>query len=632
MGRRLVLLGGLILACLVLGLAPAVRAVAGASSPGARAGRLPLLARVTTVGVVGARVVGSATIVNSGAERVRSTVGFLSLRPVSGGDLIGVTGFSVPSLAVGASAAIYFSTGIAAESSVIPPGTYAALVCLDVDSQIQTFAPKRNCVAVARITVARGGGSRARSPVPDTIINGGPSGVLGSSSVVFAFGSTAAGSTFQCRLDGGPWVPCRSPERYMALVDGSHAFDVRAINRAGVQDRTPADAAWIVDTRLNSVLATPYMGWNTYYGVGGVFDEQKIISVARALLDRGLAHAGYRIVWLDFGWASGQRDSHGELIVDRQQWPHGLAWLTAWLHARGLLAGIYTDAGTSGCNGEGVGSLGHYQQDANAFAAWGFDAVKVDFCGAGQESLRPKPAYDQFAKALANNASHRFMLLNVCNFWVPRQINGKRPSFADSAYFNYQWAPRIAQSWRTDTDIGFTGDIQFANVLRNLDADAAHPRAAGPGHWNDPDYLGPELGMTNAESQAQLSMWAIVAAPLILGSDPRSLSPAMITMLENRQVIAIDQDPLGIQGTPIQQHGTAQVWVKPLVGGSRAVALLNRGRRARRITTSARAIGLSPASGFVVENLWTHTTDTTTGRISALVPPHSAVLYRVTNA
>src|ERR1019366_1851030 len=157
-----------------------------------------------------------------------------------------------------------------------------------------------------------------------------------------------------------------------------------------------------------------------------------------------------------------------------------------------------------------------------------------------------------------------------------------------------------ATSGSPDSDIGFTGDIQFANVLRNLDADAAHPRAAGPGHWNDPDYLGPELGMTNAESQAQLSMWAIVAAPLILGSDPRSLSPAMITMLENRQVIAIDQDPLGIQGTPIQQHGTAQVWVKPLVGGSRAVALLNRGRRARRITPSARAIGLSPASGFVV--------------------------------
>ena len=131
-------------------------------------------------------------------------------------------------------------------------------------------------------------------------------------------------------------------------------------------------------------------------------------------------------MWLDFGWASGKRDRSGELVVDRHQWPHGLPWLTAWLHRHGLLAGIYTDAGRSGCHDKGVGSLGHYQQDADSFAAWGFDAVKVDFCGAGQQGLDPKPAYTRFAKALANNSSHRKLLLNVCNFWVPGQINGTR--------------------------------------------------------------------------------------------------------------------------------------------------------------------------------------------------------------
>jgi alpha-galactosidase len=374
---------------------------------------------------------------------------------------------------------------------------------------------------------------------------------------------------------------------------------------------------------------TPYMGWNTYYGVGGIFDEQTILSVAGALIDRGLATAGYRIVWLDFGWASGERDPNGELIVDRHQWPHGLAWLTAWLHARGLLAGIYTDAGTSGCHHQGVGSLGHYQQDANAFAAWGFDAVKVDFCGAGQQGLTPARQYTQFAAALANNASHRPMLLNVANFWVPGQIDGTRPSLADSAYSNYRWARRIAQSWRTDTDIGFTRDIKFVNVLRNLDHDAAHPRAAGPGRWNDPDYLGPELGMTAAEAQAQLTMWAIVAAPLILGSDPRSLSPATVAMLENRKVIAIDQDPLGVQGRPIQQEGSGQVWVKPLVGADRAVALLNRGATPLWITTSANAVGLSRARRYRIHDLWRHTSSTTSGTIKALVAPNSVVLYRV---
>jgi alpha-galactosidase len=372
------------------------------------------------------------------------------------------------------------------------------------------------------------------------------------------------------------------------------------------------------------------MGWNTYYGVGGIFDERTILSVAGALIGRGLARSGYRLVWLDFGWASGARDSHGNLIVDSRQWPRGLAWLTAWLHARGLKAGIYTDAGAAGCHKQGVGSLGHYQQDANAFAAWGFDAVKVDFCGAGQEGLRPERQYAEFARALAANSSRRRMLLNVCNFWVPGQIDGRRPSVADSAYSNYRWARRFAQSWRTDTDIGFTRDIKFVNVLRNMDHDAAHPEAAGPGHWNDPDYLGPELGMTAAQARAQLSMWAILAAPLILGSDPRALSPATIAMLRNPRVIAIDQDTLGIQGRLRATRGSAQVWVKPLSRGARAVALLNRGTRPVRISTTARVIGLRRARGYKVLDVWRNARHRTNGAISAVVAPGSVVLYRVT--
>jgi alpha-galactosidase len=354
------------------------------------------------------------------------------------------------------------------------------------------------------------------------------------------------------------------------------------------------------------------------------------MSVADALIRRGLARSGYRIVWLDFGWASGARDSHGNLIVDPRQWPHGLSWLTASLHARGLEAGIYTDAGSSGCHRQGVGSLGHYQQDADAFAAWGFDAVKVDFCGAGQEGLRPEGLYAEFAHALAHNSRRRRLLLNVCNFWVPGQIDGTRPSLADSAYSNYRWARRFAQSWRTDTDIGFTRDVKFVNVLRNMDHDAAHPGAAGPGHWNDPDYLGPELGMTPAQARAQLSMWAILAAPLILGSDPRSLSPATIAMLRNRRVIAIDQDPLGIQGRLRATRGSAQVWVRPLAGGGRAVALLNRGARAVRIGTTARAIGLRRARAYAVLDVWRNSKHRTSGAISAVVAPDSVVLYRIT--
>lgn len=589
-----------------------------------KAAKLPLVLRTPVVQVIGPRLVVRATIANSTRMAIRSTVGYLSVRRGAGGYLTGVAGFLVPRIAGMASRPIYVTATVNPRALLLPPGGYTLLICLDVDSQIQAFTASRNCADVGTASIAGTGGSHGNLPAPGTLIRSEPPGVATSSSAVLRFASTVSGSRFQCRLDGGPWVACRSPVRYTGLVDGPHHFAARAINRRDEPDRTPAHASWVTAM----LAATPYMGWNTYYGVGGIFDENTILSIANTLIDRGLAKAGYRIVWLDFGWASGKRDSRGDLIIDPQQWPHGLAWLTAWLHKRGLLAGIYTDAGASGCSHQGVGSLGHYRQDANAFAAWSFDAVKVDFCGAGQQGLSPQQQYTQFATALANNASHRPMLLNVDNFWVPGQIDGVRPSLADSAYSNYQWAGHIAQSWRTDTDIGFTRNVQFVNVLRNLDHDATHPRSAGPGRWSDPDYLGPELGMTAAEAQAQLSMWAIVAAPLILGSDPRSLSATSITMLENRQVIAIDQDPLGIQGTPIQQQGAGQVWVKPLAGGERAVALLNRGPTALWITTSATAVGLPSARDYRLHDLWMHTTRTTTGVIGSVVAPHSAVLYR----
>jgi alpha-galactosidase len=399
---------------------------------------------------------------------------------------------------------------------------------------------------------------------------------------------------------------------------------------AGVVSATAVPAA----SRAALLAPTPYMGWNTYYGVGGHFDETTIKSVANALISTGLAQAGYRIVWLDFGWASGARDSSGNLIVDPTQWPDGMAGLTAWLHQHGLQAGIYTDAGRSGCNGQGVGSYGHYQQDADTFAAWGFDAVKVDFCGAGQEGFTPQPLYADFANAIRNNSSQRPLLLNVDNFWVPGQIDGTNPSLANSSWANYQWAPQVAQSWRTDTDIGFTRNVVFNNVLRNLDHDAAHPEAAGVGHWNDPDYLGPELGMSGTEAKSQFSMWAILAAPLILGSDPRVLSSETIGMLENENVIAVDQDPLGAQGTLVQQAGSAQVWAKPLANGDSAVALLNRGTGPLQISTTAASVGLPAASGYQLQDLWTNTTTTTgaEGEFTALVPGHGVTLYRVSSS
>lgn len=390
-------------------------------------------------------------------------------------------------------------------------------------------------------------------------------------------------------------------------------------------------AALSAGSAAAQLASTPYMGWNTWYGFGASYNESTIKSVATAMLTDGLAQAGYRIVWLDAGWSTGARDALGNLIVNTSQWPDGMAGLTTWLHQQGLLAGIYTDAGATGCNGVGVGSYGRYQQDANTFAAWGFDAVKVDFCGAGQEGLTPQPLYTQFAQAVRSNSSGRAMIFNVDNFWVPGEIDGARPSLVNSSWANYQWSPPIAQSWRTDTDIGFGGGrgIVFPDVLRNLDHDAAHPEAAGPGHWNDPDYLGPGLGMTNDQARAQLSMWAVVAAPLILGSDPLALSPTSLSMLENPAMISIDQDPLGAQGQLIDQQGAVQTWVKPLSNGDRAVALLNRGGSPQQISTVAWHFGLPPTGNYHILDVWGGTFGGTTGPISPTVPATSAELYRV---
>src|SRR5258708_8087712 len=384
----------------------------------------------------------------------------------------------------------------------------------------------------------------------------------------------------------------------------------------------------------NGLARTPYMGWNTYYGLGSNFNEQTIVSVADAMVNRGSATltldaGGYQYVWLDGGWWSGTRDDSGNITVNAAQWPHGMQWIADYIHSRGLKAGIYTDTGSNGCGGANQGSYGHYQQDVNQFAAWGYDAVKVDFCGGDNLGLDPATAYGQFRDALLNNSSHRPMLFNICNPFPPNAFGPNDPPLEKSAYYSYTFGPTTGNSWRTDTDIGFVHSVLWSDMLRNLDHDAAHPEAAGPGHWNDPDYLGPELGMTDAEAQAQFTMWSIVAAPLIIGNDIRSMSVTTQAMLTNREVIAVDQDSLGVQGTRIAQEGNGDVWVKPLASGDRAVALLNRGTSPLTITTSAAALGLAHASSYTLNDLWAHQSTETVGQINATVAPHSAVLYRV---
>jgi hypothetical protein len=376
------------------------------------------------------------------------------------------------------------------------------------------------------------------------------------------------------------------------------------------------------------LAATPYMGWDTYFALPGGFPETAILEEADQLKATGLEAKGYSLIWLDAGWWQGQRDASRNIMVSPTQWPHGIAWLASALHANGFQLGVYTDAGTTGCGVKG-GSFGHYQQDVNTLAAWGVDAIKVDWCGGFAAGLDPATAYAQIHAAILANSSHRPMLLNICNFLQPGQQASGVPSFSHSAFVSYSFGPSDGNSWRTNTDIGVPGNVPFSNVLRNIDADATQPTAAGPGHWNDPDYLGPDQGMSAAQFQTQFSMWAMLAAPLMISDNMLKISKASLATLSNRQVIAIDQDPAGVQAGIVSWSDAGQVWIKPLSDGSYAVALLNRGSTPIQVATSAAALKLSPAHSYKVVNLWTNQHSTTTGVFTAQVQAYSTVLLRV---
>ncbi|MFF4754646.1 glycoside hydrolase family 27 protein [Streptomyces sp. NPDC002514] len=350
----------------------------------------------------------------------------------------------------------------------------------------------------------------------------------------------------------------------------------------------PADAPTTVDQGApdyydSGLAPTPYMGWNTYYGLGAP-TEKEVRAVADTLAGSGLRDSGYDIVWLDGGWqADNPRDAQGRLAAHPERFPSGIPALVSYLHKRGLRAGIYTDAGTYDGGGScGLGSRGHYEQDARQFAEWKVDAIKVDFlCGIG-EKLDPGPAFKEFSDAVAK--SGRRMLLNLCN---PLTDDWGLPHTPEQdAHNTYGYAPTIADSWRTGTDIawGTPSPGQWPNVLRTMDANAWHPEAQGPGHYNDPDYLIPtrrmadgNLELTEEESTTQFVMWAEMGSPLVLGSDPRTLPASMIDTLRNPEIIAVDQDPLGIQGVRVATDATGDVYSKVLAGhGRRAVVLLNR--------------------------------------------------------
>ncbi len=342
-------------------------------------------------------------------------------------------------------------------------------------------------------------------------------------------------------------------------------------------------------------IQRPPMGWSSWNSFSNTVNSQVIVNQAKAMVASGMKKAGYQYVNIDEGWWLGKRDAQGNIVVEPGMWPAlakgerdgDMSNIVRYIHSLGLKAGIYTDAGRSGCGTffpdigpgyPGEGSEGHYEQDFLQFARWGFDYVKVDWCGGDKENLDPAVQYGEIARAITHAEAvtgHR-LFYSICNW-------GKQSPWT--------WAPNVGGSpadiWRTSGDIvdpivartkNAGRRARFEKMLGNFDK-GIHPEAQHTGFYNDPDMMVIGMhGLTDAENRAHMSLWAISGAPLIVGADLTDLSNATRSILTNLEVIAIDQDPLGLQAVKVHSEVNGiEVWSKRLSKpGERAIVLLNR--------------------------------------------------------
>ncbi|WP_435852601.1 glycoside hydrolase family 27 protein [Streptomyces sparsogenes] len=363
----------------------------------------------------------------------------------------------------------------------------------------------------------------------------------------------------------------------------------------------------------NGLLRTPPMGFNNWNAThcDASFNESMVKGVADAFVSLGLKDVGYEYVNIDDCWAEPSRNANGDLVPNRTRFPNGIKAVADYVHSKGLKFGIYTSAGTKTCNGGGgfPGALNHEKQDAKLFASWGVDYLKYDNCN--NQGVDAQQRYKAMRDALA--ASGRKIAYSICEWG---QTDPKV----------WTWGEPVGNLWRTTGDISDTWSSMIGKVHINDDL----ARYAGPGHWNDPDML--EVGnggMTATEYRTHFSLWAMMAAPLLIGSDIRNATATTTSILKNTDLIAVDQDTLGKQATIVSSSGGKVVYAKQLANGDRAVALLNENSSSATVSTTASAVGLGGSSSYRLKNLWSKATTTTTGSISASVPAHGTVVFRV---
>jgi hypothetical protein len=368
-------------------------------------------------------------------------------------------------------------------------------------------------------------------------------------------------------------------------------------------------------------IPLPPMGWSSWNSFSNNINSDIAVAQAKAMISTGMHKAGYQYINIDEGWWLGKRDASGNIVVDPKAWPAikpgeragDMANIVRYIHSLGLKAGIYTDAGRDGCGTfspdlgpgyPGEGSEGHYEQDFLQFAKWGFDYVKVDWCGGNKENLDPAVQYAEIARAIgrAEAATGHPLFYSICNW-------GKQSP--------WDWAPNVggapADIWRTSGDIvapivagspNASRKASFKKMLSNFDQ-GIHPQAQHSGYYNDPDMMVIGMpGLTDQENRVHMALWAISGAPLLVGADLTSLSPATLATLTNPAVLAIDQDPLGLQAIKVSAANGVEIWSKRLATpGDRAVLLLNRSDNASPIELHWPQLGLVAASTNV-KDVW----------------------------
>lgn len=357
----------------------------------------------------------------------------------------------------------------------------------------------------------------------------------------------------------------------------------------------------------NGLGLTPPMGWNSWNHFGCNIDEKIIRETADALVSTGLAKLGYKYVNIDDCWAEISRDEKGRLVPKKSTFPSGIKAVADYVHSKGLMLGIYSDAGYLTCSKKMPGSLGHEERDAKTFASWGIDYLKYDNCN--NDGSKPTVRYPVMTRALMK--AGRPIFFSLCEW------GDLHPAL---------WGAAVGNSWRTTNDISDT----WESMISRADMNEVYAELARPGGWNDPDML--EVGnggMTKDEYIVHSSLWAISKAPLLLGCDVRNITIETMEIIGNKEVIAVNKDALGVQATKVRMEGDIEVWAGPLTKYRVAVLLLNRGPVRYNITANWDDIGIPPNSVVKARDLWKHKTlkHHFVGNLTATVDSHACKMY-----